>query len=231
MSEAYYLVPTQFFKNLSMAESLFEVPKFRKGLNITPDWLWAPKSFPIDIDTGEDWTEEDMLVWKYIYSEFESHLQSVCDFSGYDEKDLRHIWFHLQEDVWDPDDPSALQNDDIHKDIFENMYKVINMQVYMGDTRTQEDEVLGTMFWEYVGDNPDKDLGSEFGEYVISHNPSVFELIGHAPYKKNTAIMYNPGYNGIWHSAPTHEVLNENNVAKITRKSVIARYCFNGQIQ
>lgn len=223
----FKILPRHYFENLDMASKLFDIPKFRKGLNITPDWLWAPKSFPIDIDTGEDFTDEDILLWKYIHSEFESRLNEVCEFSNYDPNDLRHIWYHLQEDDWDPESPGALQNDDIHKDVFENMTKVINMQVYMGDTRRSEDEVLGTMFWEYVGENPDEELGSQFGEPCICKLPSAFKLVDHAPYRKNTAIMYNPGASGEWHSAPTHEVLFENEIPFTVRRSIIARYCFN----
>jgi len=224
---AFRILPKYYFENLLLAEQLFDVPKFRAGLNITPDWLWEPKSFPIDLDTGKDYTEEDMLIWKYIHSEFESKLTEVCDFSGYDPNDLRHIWYHLQEDIWDPESPGALQNDDIHKDVFENMTKVINMQVYMGETKKAEDEVLGTMFWEYTGDNPDEELTKQHGEYCSVNTPDVFKLIDHAPYRKNVAIMYNPGASGHWHSAPTHKVLLENDVPYTVRRSIIARYCFN----
>ena len=152
----FRILPKHYFENIEIADKMFDIPKFRAGLNITPDWLWAPKSFPIDINTGEDFTEKDLFLWKYIHSEFESRLDDVCEFSGYNQKDLKHIWYHLQEDVWDPESPGALQNDDIHKDVFENMTKVINMQVYMGETHRAEDEALGTMFWEYIGDNPEK---------------------------------------------------------------------------
>lgn len=225
--QPFKIIPTHYFKNLSLAEQLFDVPKFRAGLNITPDWLWEPKSFPIDLDTGDDYTEEDMLIWKYIHSEFESRLDDVCEFSGYDPSDLKHIWYHIQEDVWNPESPGALQNDDIHKDVFENMTKVINMQVYMGNTRRAEDEVLGTMFWEYIGKDPDNDLNKQHGEYCSQNNFSAFKLIDHAPYRKNTAIMYDPGVSGYWHSAPTHEVLIENEIPLTVRRSIIARYCFN----
>jgi len=225
--KTFHILPKYYFENLLLAEQLFDVPKFRAGLNITPDWLWEPKSFPIDLDTGKDYTEEDMLIWKYIHSEFESKLTEVCDFSGYDPNDLRHIWYHLQEDIWDPDSPGALQNDDIHKDVFEDMTKVINLQVYMGETKKAEDEVLGTMFWEYVGDNPEEDLGTAFGEYCVANSPRKFNLIDHAPYRKNTAIIYNPGVSGNWHSAPTHKVLLDNDVPYTVRRSIIARYCFN----
>lgn len=224
---SHQILPTYFFKNLELAEKLFTTPKFRNGLNITPEWHWAPKSFPIDIDTGEDYKDEDILLWKYIHSEFESRLNDVCIFSGYDPADLRHTWYHIQSDVWDPDSPGALQNDDIHKDVFDNIKKVINMQVYMGEDRSQVDEVLGTMFWKYVGETPEEDLGVQHGEYCVCKRPSSFELIGHAPYRRNIAIMYNPGATGEWHSAPTHEVLLENKVPYTVRKSIIARYCFN----
>ena len=63
---AFKQLPRHYFENLELAEHLFEVPKFRAGLNITPDWLWEPKSFPIDVDTGDDFAEEDILLWKYI---------------------------------------------------------------------------------------------------------------------------------------------------------------------
>ena len=224
---AFRILPKYYFENLLLAEQLFDVPKFRAGLNITPDWLWEPKSFPIDLDTGKDYTEEDMLIWKYIHSEFESRVDDVCEFSGYNPSDLKHIWYHLQEDIWDPESPGALQNDDIHKDVFENMTKVINMQVYMGETKKAEDEVLGTMFWEYIGDNPDEELTKQHGEYCSVNTPDVFKLIDHAPYRKNVAIMYNPGASGHWHSAPTHKVLLENDVPYTVRRSIIARYCFN----
>ena len=225
--DTYRILPKYYFENIEIADKMFDIPKFRSGLNITPDWLWAPKSFPIDLKTGEDYTEQDMLMWKYIHSEFESRLDDVCEFSGYNQKDLKHIWYHLQEDIWDPHSPGALQNDDIHKDVFENMTKVINMQVYMGETRRAEDEVLGTMFWEYAGDDPENDLNSQYGEYCSVNNRSAFKLIDHAPYRKNTAIMYDPGISGYWHSAPTHEVLYENKIPYIVRRSIIARYCFN----
>jgi hypothetical protein len=223
----FRILPTHYFKNIKLAETLFTNPKFRDGLNITPDWLWVPKSFPVDKDTGEDYKEEDILLWKYIHSEFESRLEEVCRFSGYDPADLKHTWYQLQSDIWDPESPGALQNDDIHKDVFDNLHKVINMQVYMGEDRSVTDEVLGTMFWEYVGDNHGEDLGSQYGEFCVCKKPSAFELIGHAPYRRNTAIMYNPGASGNWHSAPTHEVLFENKVPYTLRKSIIARYCFN----
>ena len=227
MSSPFKILPKYFFENISIADSMFDIQKYRAGLNITPDWLWVPKSFPVDIDTGEDYTEEDLLRWKYIHSEFESRLYEVCEFSGYEANDLKHIWYHLQEDVWDPESPGALQNDDIHKDVFDNFNKVINMQVYMGETKSYTDEVLGTMFWEYIGDNKEADLDTQHGEYCVSKNPSAFELIDHAPYRKNTAILYNPGATGYWHSAPTHEVLYENKVSYSVRRSIIARYCFN----
>jgi hypothetical protein len=223
----FRILPTHFFTNIELADTLFEVPKFRNGLNITPDWLWVPKSFPIDIDTGEDFKDEDILLWKYIHSEFESRLEMVCRFSGYDPADLKHTWYHLQSDTWDPESPGALQNDDIHKDVFDNFDKVINMQVYMGLDRSVEDEVLGTMFWQYNGEKPDEELGMQHGEYCVCKDQKVFQLIGHAPYRRNTAIMYNPGASGEWHSAPTHEVLYENKVPYTVRKSIIARYCFN----
>lgn len=223
----FKILPTHFFKDLQLAESLFDKPVFRAGLNITPDWLWEPKSFPVDVETGKDYSETDILLWKYIHTEFESRLKDVSEFSDYKPEDLKHIWYHLQEDEWDPDSPNALQNDDIHKDVFENFHKVINLQVYMGDTRRAEDEVLGTMFWEYTGDDPDSELGSQFGEYCVCNLPSSFKLIDHAPYRKNTAIMYNPGVSGHWHSAPTHEVLYENEIPFTVRRSIIARYCFN----
>jgi hypothetical protein len=224
---SHKVLQAQFFQNIELAETLFSNPKFRNGLNITPDWLWVPKSFPIDIDTGEDYTEQDILLWKYIHSEFDSRLEEVCKFSGYERADLRHVWYQLQSDVWDPESPDALQNDDIHKDVFENLHKVINMQVYMGEDRSVADEVLGTMFWEYIGDNPEEELGSQYGEFCVCKKPSTFQLIGHAPYRRNTAIMYNPGASGHWHSAPTHDVLYENKVPYTLRKSLIARYCFN----
>ena len=223
----FRILPRHFFTNTNLADSLFDVPKFRNGLNITPEWLWVPKSFPIDIDTGEDFKDEDILLWKYIHSEFESRLDTVCRFSGYDPADLKHIWYHLQSDVWDPEAPGALQNDDIHKDVFDNFNRVINMQVYMGVDRSVQDEVLGTMFWNYAGENPEEELGKQHGEYCVCKEQSVFELTGHAPYRRNTAIMYNPGASGEWHSAPTHEVLFENKVPYTVRKSIIARYCFN----
>ena len=225
--DTYRILPKYYFENIEIADKMFDIPKFRSGLNITPDWLWAPKSFPIDLKTGEDYTEQDMLMWKYIHSEFESRLDDVCEFSGYNQKDLKHIWYHLQEDVWDPDSPGALQNDDIHKDVFENMTKVINMQVYMGETHRAEDEVLGTMFWKYIGNNPGEELGSQHGEFCVCHDPGKFKLIDHAPYRKNTAIMYDPGVSGHWHSAPTHKVLLDNKVPFTVRRSIIARYCFN----
>ena len=225
--QPFKILPTHYFQNLGLADQLFDTPKFKAGLNITPDWLWEPKSFPIDLKTGKDYTEEDILLWKYVHSEFESRLDDICKFSGYDPSDLRHVWYHLQEDVWDPDSPGALQNDDIHKDVFENMTKVINMQVYMGETRRAQDEVLGTMFWEYTGDDPENDLNSQYGEYCSVNNTSAFKLIDHAPYRKNTAIMYDPGVSGYWHSAPTHDVLFENEIPYTIRRSIIARYCFN----
>ena len=57
----FRILPTHYFKNIKLAETLFTNPKFRDGLNITPDWLWVPKSFPVDKDTGEDYKEEDIL--------------------------------------------------------------------------------------------------------------------------------------------------------------------------
>ena len=64
-------------------------------------------------------------------------------------------------------------------------------------------------FWKYIGNDITKDTaGGNGNSALVDHN---WELIEQIP-EPNIAFTYNAGPDGVWHSAPTTEMLLDNAV-------------------
>ena len=203
-------ISNQFFDNPKLIQDLLEHDN--NGLatsidykeNAAPEWL------------------RDNLPWLSAIDTALKYLSQIEEDYNCDRKDLDGVWVQRNIDVWDLEDHSKFhrENSDIHKDYFEGFNKVINLQVYLSDNIPPE---AGTCFWKYTGKDISKDTAEGNGNSALwpYHN---WELIEQIPFEPNIAFTYNAGPDGVWHSAPTTEMLLDNAVPTHKRAVIIFRF-------
>ena len=162
----------------------------------------------------EPWLE---FIDKCLEYRSQIELDYKCDSSR-----LIDVWARRNKDNWDLEDHTKFhrENADIHKDFFEGFNKVINLQVYISENIPPE---AGTCFWEYTGENLTEDTMNGKGE-VATWPYTNWKLSKQVPFEPNVAFTYNAGPNGLFHSAPTTDMLLESEVPSHVREVLIIRF-------
>ena len=157
-----------------------------------------------------DYRESADANWLIYFESWLQFIDKCLEYRSQIEKDydcdsskLVDVWAKKNKDTWDLDDHTKFtrENADIHKDFFEGFSKVINLQVYVSEDIPPE---AGTCFWEHTG--------------------SDWKLIEQIPFEPNVAFTYNAGPDGMFHSAPTTEMLIESQVPSHVREVIIIRF-------
>ena len=204
------IVSTKFFDNSSLVDELLthENSSLNTSLNYktTADAEWLQFNRP--------WLSAIDTALKY--------LSQIEEDYNCDRKDLDGVWVQRNIDVWDLEDHTKYhrENADIHKDFFDGFSKVINLQVYVSDGIPPE---AGTCFWKYTGKSLAEDTINGEGKCATWPYDN-WELIEQIPFEPNIAFTYNAGPDGIWHSAPTTEMLLDNAVPTHKRAVIIFRF-------
>ena len=176
-----------------------------------------------------DYRESADANWLIYFEPWLQFIDKCLEYRSQIEKDydcdsskLVDVWARKNKDIWNLDDHTKFtrENADIHKDFFEGFSKVINLQLYVSENIPPE---AGTCFWEHTGTDLLSDTMSNKG--AVATWPYVnWKLIEQIPFEPNVAFTYNAGPDGMFHSAPTTEMLIESQVPSHVREVIIIRF-------
>lgn len=204
------IVSNKFFNNPKDIDDLLNHPE--DGVNVgidfkqTADPEWLHDHMP--------WVNAIEIALKFLH---QMEKDFYCD-----RQNLISIWVKRNVDVWDIDNHAKhhRENSDIHKDYFEGYSKTLNLQVYISEDIPPE---AGTCFWTYTGDNIAEDTNQGNGNSALWPYNN-WKLIEQIPFEPNLAFSYNAGPDGVWHSAPTTEMLLDNSIPSHKREVIIFRF-------
>ena len=204
------IISKEFFDNPELINEL--INHDNNGINISMDYR---------LTADEDWLLQN-TAWCSAIDIALTHLHQLEEDYNCDRKDLDGVWVQRNIDIWNLDDHTKFhrENADIHKDYFKEYKKVINLQVYLSNDIPPE---AGTCFWTYTGTNLTEDTVNGAGECAIWPYDN-WSLIEQIPFEPNLAFTYNAGPDGVFHSAPTTELLLDNAVPTHERAVIIFRF-------